>query len=675
MKYPTLTDTGASREFSDVFGGLNVEGHTAASGWAGSSRKRVSEWKWTHNATADKYPAAATRARRRLNLCTPSPRGFAIVTDTENRSRTFTVAPDGGFCYIYVDGEKIPSQYKFAEQTYEKHIVTLGNETFVLRSSSSDTDKAVKTDRTTVSELDARFSPANAENSNAPDYTKIHYVPCDIDGDEMQVWWDNRPLTPSHQEVQDGKVYWVDTSGDDPQLKKYSSILDDWIPVSQNYTKIEYVTTDASDTPFDGFKEGDAVVIKNAAAGSNAGSAGSKRRAYNDRVIDALNTDVTASCIIKGVGETSSSGTYTSYVIVETQDVPVPSYSMLINNYIGQDGSKAFEMTRVVPVFEHVCAGENRIWGCTSSNNEIRACKLGDPSNWNTYAGISTDSYAVTVGGEPGAFTGAAFAGSSAIFFKENAVLRIYGTAPSNYRLYSLTAPGVAAGSAKSVAVVNDYVFYLSPQGVCYYDGSAVHEIGAALGGKYKNGVGAGADNKYYLSCEDESGARHLFVFDLARGMWLREDGIKALYGAAVGSSVCFIEQTGATAADCRIISSRTDAPINDTSTAGHTEEGAFDYEFVTPVIGYEAAGNKYLSRFNVRVKLENGARLDVYVRYDDETAWEHKSSVTAYGTKSFTTPIRPRRCDHMQIKFAGHGDCVIYSFAKIYEKGSDVVR
>lgn len=679
MRYPTLEDTGARREFTDVFGGLAVDAVPVTSGWYGETRKRLSEWAWTANATNDAYPAASTRSRRRFNECPGNPRGFAIYEDQNGNVNTVVVGTSGGHSVPYVNGV-IPTglEWYFRLAVYEKHVVPLGQRIYFLRSDSRDADKAQYAfDQGAVShfDLDVTF------NSSASAFSAggVRFYPCDEDGRKMLTWYGEKPPNYNSAQITDdvAGLYWVDNSKDDGQLKKYSTVLADWIPVSQAYVKISVRTSIATADAFSGLKANDFVVISGAAAGdhSGAGNPGDpKRKSYNDRAIGSLNTSGTAGKKIVAKGE--DDGLY-PYIIVESTDIPAVNGL----SYVGQDTTSALVISRTVPVLKYVCAGENRIWGCVDSTNEIRACALGDPANWNAYEGISTDSYAVTVGGERGAFTGAAFAFGGPLFFKENAVIRIYGTAPSNYRLQAVTAPGVAAGSAKSVAVVGGYVYYLSPGGVRCYDGSTVRDIGAALGKtKYKNGVGAGTSSKYYLACQDEADAWHLFVYDIKLGTWIREDALHARFAAAIGDTVTFIEQTGNTDAYgyVRLTSNRTDAPIRDAVTAptpDHTEEGAFDWEYITPPIGYSSPDNKYISRFNLRLKMDAGARLDVYVRYDGVEAWEHRTSVTSFGAKSFTIPIRPRRCDHMQIRLAGRGNTVIYSLAKIYENGSDVVR
>ena len=41
-------------------------------------------------------------------------------------------------------------------------------------------------------------------------------------------------------------------------------------------------------------------------------------------------------------------------------------------------------------------------------------------------------------------------------------------------------------------------------------------------------------------------------------------------------------------------------------------------------------------------------------------------------GLGTFLLPVRPRRCDHFEVRLQGEGDVCLYSFARVFEKGSD---
>ena len=64
---------------------------------------------------------------------------------------------------------------------------------------------------------------------------------------------------------------------------------------------------------------------------------------------------------------------------------------------------------------------------------------------------------------------------------------------------------------------------------------------------------------------------------------------------------------------------------------------------------------------------------LGVILRYDSEGEWISEGAIRGGNVQSFTIPVIPRRCDHMQIRLRGTGDVKIYSIAKILEMGSDV--
>ena len=73
-------------------------------------------------------------------------------------------------------------------------------------------------------------------------------------------------------------------------------------------------------------------------------------------------------------------------------------------------------------------------------------------------------------------------------------------------------------------------------------------------------------------------------------------------------------------------------------------------------------------------MKMAQGSSHSVYLQYDSNGTWVHAGSVTATTANidSCLFPIRPHRCDHLQIKLVGSGDIRIYSIAKILEVGSD---
>ncbi|MBQ8474033.1 MAG: hypothetical protein IJ499_00015, partial [Clostridia bacterium] len=200
---------------------------------------------------------------------------------------------------------------------------------------------------------------------------------------------------------------------------------------------------------------------------------------------------------------------------------------------------------REIPDVEYVVASGNRLWGCyygVDENgkpiNEIYASALGDPKNWNRYDGISTDSFSASLGVD-GKFTGAAVYGDTPVFFKENSIIRVYGSKPSEYQIVSSNLRGIEKGSEKSAVTVNDTLYYKTHSGIVRYNGGVPQNIDESLGDRvYKNAVAGGCRGKYYVSMENEKGEYELYVYDCETGVWHKEDDLYVTCFCSSGSEL-----------------------------------------------------------------------------------------------------------------------------------------
>lgn len=320
---------------------------------------------------------------------------------------------------------------------------------------------------------------------------------------------------------------------------------------------------------------------------------------------------------------------------------------------------------RRVPEMDFVIECGNRLWGCRYGANrsgeivnEIYASKLGDFKNWQCYQGVSTDSYAVSLGAD-GPFTGAIQHLGYPTFFRENCIHRIYGSYPANYRLQTTPCPGVQRGSARSLALVGQNLYYKSPTGVCAYDGALPVEIGQALGsGSYVNAAGGGLREKYYLSMTDGDGDSHLFVFDSGRKLWHREDDTRAREFCTCRDDLLYVNRDGT------ILS----------VTGNGEEEGDFHFLAQTGVIGGESPEQCYLSRVNLRLELGEGSRMNLWVRYDEEDCWQRLAQLRGGKFGAVSVPVAVRRCSHLRLKLEGTGQMKLYALTKTMEQGSDIL-
>ena len=272
--------------------------------------------------------------------------------------------------------------------------------------------------------------------------------------------------------------------------------------------------------------------------------------------------------------------------------------------------------------------------------------------------GIASDSYVASVGTD-GDFTGAVTYLGYPTFFKENCIHKVYGSMPSAYQIQTTQCRGVQKGSEKSLAILNEILYYKSMTDICAYDGSLPTGISEQMGGAMYNSACGGAGNgRYMVSMRDMAGAWHMFTFDPVRGLWHREDDTHAIGFTAWGQEMYFIDGDKNTV-------------MTVFGTEGDTED-AVEWSAESGLIGYEMPDRKYVSRFNIRMRLDAGASLTLEIEYDSSGEWQAQGTVAGAGTDAFVFPVIPRRCDHFRIRLSGVGGVRIYSMAKILEQGSD---
>lgn len=443
----------------------------------------------------------------------------------------------------------------------------------------------------------------------------VSFTLCKVDGVDYEnvATQATAPTEPKNLDL------WIDTSSVPHTLKQYSSTTAMWSAIATTYIKISATGIGIP------FSVNDGVTISG--------------------IESADLSDLNASMVIWAKGD--------NYIVV----------TGILDKVTTQ--TAAVTVTRKMPNMDFIIESENRLWGCRYGQavngeivNEIYACKLGDFKNWNCFMGISTDSYAASVGSD-GQFTGAITHLGYPLFFKENCVHKVYGNYPANYQIQTTTCRGVQKGCDRSLAIVNEVLYYKARSGICAYDGSLPAEISSALGDvAYSDAVAGSIGNKYYISMRDGNGAYHLFVYDTLKGMWHREDDTQAADFCNCRGDLYYIDYA--------------DNQIKTVKGTGVKETSPIKWSAVTGIIGTDSPDKKYISRMEVRMKLDVGSRVTFYVEYDSSGAWEHLFSMTGKNLQSFAVPIRPRRCDHLRLRIVGIGDAKIFSICKTVEWGSD---
>ena len=454
---------------------------------------------------------------------------------------------------------------------------------------------------------------------------KTSFTLCKLDSSDYEVKFppsDKAPGAATEENPNGAKNMdlWIDTSTTPHSLKQYSESAGMWVSIATTYVKISSPNIGKAFEKFDG------ITISG--------------------LVDTKAASLEGAAVVWEKGD--------DYIVV----VGILDTTVEIDSDI--------TISRKMPNMDFVIESENRLWGCrygTSVDgeivNEIYCSKLGDFKNWNCFMGLSTDSYVASVGTD-GVFTGAITHMGYPLFFKENFLHKVYGNYPANFQVQTTACRGVQRGCDKSLAIVNEILLYKARSGIVAYDGSLPTEASYALGNEaYSEAVAGSHGNKYYVSMKDTQDAYHLFVYDMGKGMWHREDDLHA---------DCFCSCRG----DLYAIDHDSKGII---TMLGSGTQDADDVEWMvqTGEIGITSPDMKYISRLTVRLMLEPNAQAAFYVQYDFNEEWEHQVTLTGTSLRSFSIPIRPKRCDHMKLRIEGVGNAKIYSITKTIEQGSEL--
>ena len=437
--------------------------------------------------------------------------------------------------------------------------------------------------------------------------------PCDIQGNALTILQE-LPAEPAHG------VLWLNSI--DGKVYQYDGEEAKWVEIETTYVKLEAAGIGAP------FADMDGVEVS--------------------RIVTDTVRDLNGSHILWARGE--------DFIVIEGN----------LTKSVSAIGG--VRVARELPVMDFVIEAGNRIWGCRygekrdgSFGNEIYASKLGDFKNWQYFAGVSTDSYAASVGSD-GAFTGAVNYMGSPLFFKENGFHKVYGSYPANFQIADTSCRGVQSGCSRSLAIVSEVLFYKSRTGICAYDGSLPVEVSDHLGHvAYHDAVGGGVGHKYYVSMLDGSEIPHLFVYDTRYGLWHKEDNTRAFEFCTFENKLYFTEVGGNSTE--RRITCVSDEEGN---------EGRIKWMAETGIIGTDSPYRTYVQRLDVRMSLELGSYASFYIQYDSCGDWEHVYTADYRSLSSFSVPIRPRRCDHLRIRIEGEGEAKIFSICKHVGKGSN---
>lgn len=435
-------------------------------------------------------------------------------------------------------------------------------------------------------------------------------------------------------------------------LEQYDAKSGKWAEILLNSVKMTLPGLAAA-----GFKKGDTITVEQVPG------------LVEEYLAEGVNGEVTIeqmdgdSIVLTCSPKTESARYYGSFTVTAGGT----TWKSMNGSESATAGGTTITARRRVPRLEYVTENANRVWGCNSEENVIYSCKLGDPTNWYSYRGIASDSYAVNVGSD-GPFTGAATCMGYVLFFKENCLHKLYGSRPADYQLVSVQCRGVAKQASKSMCVLAEVLYYLSPDGVMAWDGSLPVKISGGLDNTWlmnvRGAVGGVLDTRYYLHLRVPGrNETRLLVYDTERRLWHEED--TAAEENASGWAMC---STGRQLYQWDGVNLWATEPEReadrDTDTAKANLEQKVSFEAVSGDIGLNVPADKYINRVFLRVDALTYSVVELQASYEGG-AWETLGQAAVLNKYTrVNLPFVPERHDTMRLRIKGTGQIAVRSIA-----------
>ena len=343
----------------------------------------------------------------------------------------------------------------------------------------------------------------------------------------------------------------------------------------------------------------------------------------------------------------------------------VTDYSLTFDipeNFTADTEAGTVTITRDVPDLDYICESENRLWGVSNETRTIYASALGDPTDFWSLGLLSTDAFQAAVGSD-GDWTGICRAGGGVCCWKEHTLHKVLGSYPAQYQINTYSVPGVQAGSARSMQVINETLYYKGVDGVYAYTGGTPSLVSPGFNGvQFDYAVGGSGNGKYYLSMlRRDTESYGMYELDLDTGFWLKTDNVKCeayatldnIVYAAIGRSIYALQQ------------------------AANSDNVSWLAEF-TPMVEMtvnKSTGiwHKKYKRLVLRLDMDAGAELRIETKQDRGEwliAYEHRAGQDM----TVRVPLKMGRCDRFAIRITGVGGVTIYAMQREFIIGSEVV-
>lgn len=295
----------------------------------------------------------------------------------------------------------------------------------------------------------------------------------------------------------------------------------------------------------------------------------------------------------------------------------------------------------------YATVNDNRMFAV--SGNQLLASKQGDFKTWNSFQGLSTDSYAADVATQ-GDFIGLTTYQDHVTAFKKDYMHELYGNMPSNYTIPEAWKKGCI--DQASISELDGVLIFMSQDGLYQYAGGLPRKISNPIEIDFVSGVAISHNNKYYISLYDGV-AYHLFVYDGRYKEFYKEDDLQVTHFAV------FNDDLYALTADNKIMK------FNDGS-----EKVSWYIE--TQELDQMIMEKKSYKELMFNLELKYGSMATIYLSKDN-LPYVPVKSITDAKQRHFRIPINLRNCNTFQIKIEGSGECIIKNVRRTFDVGGEI--
>ena len=266
------------------------------------------------------------------------------------------------------------------------------------------------------------------------------------------------------------------------------------------------------------------------------------------------------------------------------------------------------QLERRVPDLDFVTECDNRVWAAAAGKCDLRL-QAGRPHQLVFLSGHCGGQLCGDGGQRRSLYRRGHLHGLCAVLQGKHPAQALRLQA-SDFQLSSLRCRGVARNAARSLCVLNETLYYLSPgrrDGVGrQHPGQVSAALDAGRLANVKQAVGGALDGRYYLHVSRENEVR-LLVYDTERGLWHEED-VCSFEMASTGGQLYLWDGRALWAAD----------PSREAAgqRSEETEQGV-EFVLTTGDLGLDSPEERYLSRLTLRLDAACRSRVTVEVSYD----------------------------------------------------------